>query len=68
MLTTATPATRWTCWFRPSRRHSWRMVGEAATEDDAWTILLAHKAPGDRTVARPGIDPNHPEQRRRSLR
>jgi hypothetical protein len=34
------------------------MIAEADTEAAAWKIALAHPAPGDKAVCRPGTDPN----------
>jgi hypothetical protein len=56
--TTAAP--RWSFWFRRDGGRRWSRIAEADTEDAAWARLFAHDEPGDKTVCRPGIDPNKP--------
>jgi hypothetical protein len=56
----AQPATagRWTCWHRTDAGRPWRKVGDADSEAEAWRVMMAYPLSGDRTVCRPGRDPN----------
>jgi hypothetical protein len=54
------PATTavWTCWYRADGARPWRKIGEAPTEAEAWRVMMRYPLSGDKTVARPGRDPN----------
>jgi hypothetical protein len=54
---TAAPPS-WTCWYRRDSRHPWKQIGEADSEADAWRVALAYPLSGNKTIARPGTDPN----------
>jgi len=58
MTPVATQPERWSAWFRPNARAPWRKIGEAADEAAAWKLVLAYPLSGDKTIARPGVDPN----------
>jgi hypothetical protein len=50
----------YTGWHRPHARARWRAVVEAESEDEAWAMLLAAVAGGDKTVTKSPADPNRP--------
>jgi hypothetical protein len=61
--------TKWTAWHRANPDRPWRLLGEAANEADAWRLMLDGARGGDKTVCRPGVNPNdRPEQRRARAR
>jgi hypothetical protein len=49
MTTTATESP-WTGWHRPHRQAAWRVVVHAESEAEAWDLLLAYTAGGDKCV------------------
>jgi hypothetical protein len=56
------PASRWAGWHRATRRHPWRRVALAPTEQEAFRAALDATLSGDVYAAPEGIDPN--EKRR----
>ncbi|HZR55205.1 MAG TPA: hypothetical protein VFB06_37675 [Streptosporangiaceae bacterium] len=60
MSTTTATAARWSFWFRRFGGERWAKVAEADTEDGAWRALFDYPLSGDKTICRPGNDPNRP--------
>ena len=61
--TTTSAAGKWTAWFRAGSRGPWQLLGHADGEVLAWRMALAHHRGGDKTICRPGGNPNHQRPR-----
>jgi hypothetical protein len=48
----------WTAWYRAGPGRPWVRIGEAASAEEAWRVALAYELSGDKTICRPGTDPN----------
>lgn len=57
---TSTPA--WRGWFRPSRRHKWKVVAEGDDEQAVHDRMLASARNGDFFLTQGEQDPNEDHQ------